>query len=62
VICAGGVAATPLQVKHDAPAEQKRGADRFCASSNRNRAESAGLPPGPELQRGEPLQEHGDVA
>ena len=55
---AGGVAATPLQVKRD-PQLKKARAGRFHASSNRNRAESAGLPRDAELQRGEPLQEHG---
>ena len=58
----GGVAATPLQVNRDAPADQNEGQavsmrHRIAIGPNRQASLQA-----KELQRGEPLQEHGDVA
>jgi hypothetical protein len=57
-IAAAGAAATAPALARarraaeltDAPAEQKRGTGRFYASSNRNRAESAGLPSRPRIK------------
>ena len=57
----GGVAATPLQVKRDPQLNKSEGRPFPCVIESQSGR--IGRPPSrPRIKRGEPLQEHGDVA